>query len=1149
MMRIRLFVNLVRGWMFVTLLVGSSMLAQETESRFEALEVAGKDEMRRVSCMLQDHIGFMWLGTSNGLYRYDGYELKAYQHDSEIASSLPDNYVYSLYEDQQNRLWVGTDAGLSLLDRKKGDFQTIPHRPRDLTTLSDAAVLSIWENGNGELWVGTRSGLNRIRFGDEGNEGSIRTFSYQIQQVEYTQGLSIQTIYLDSKGDIWLGTGSGLLKVSPDGAQIQAFTESSGAEQVGLVNSIYELDEGDLLVAGTAGLRILDPLTGRFKRTPYDPNDRFGLHDARIKVIVADNLGQIWVGAEAGSLFRIDPNTKEITSHHVVEEVNPQSLISDDVLAIYIDRSGLLWASSYLYGVFKLDLIRISFGIIRRTPAVSGTLLSEDINAIAEDLHGQVWIGTERGLSLMNKSNERHHYLQHDPTDSTSLSDDAVYCLLEDREQNMWVGTLDGLNFISATSIADKRYSFRQYRHIPGSRSGLVSNDIVALLEDTVGRIWVGTSEGLTSMEPDRETFISYRHIESNPTSLSDDGIRVLFQDHEGVLWIGTENGLNSLQPNLDDGGAFSRYLQIEGDTNSLPSNTILSIAEDSRGYLWVGTEGGLCSLSPDRKQFRTYTYADGLPANDICGILQDDENSLWLSTTEGISRMKRRGDSDFYSFVNYDRSNWLPFDQFNPASYFQNKRGFVFFGSSKGLVYFHPDLIRENEFPPPVAITDFELTYLSDEERKEVELPLNISETESLTFRYRYNNMIIRFAALSFLESDRNEYAYMLEGYNDEWQYVKGQRNAPFTNLDPGTYTFRVKAANNHGMWNEKGASLKIVIRPPIYLTNAFLAFCMLLAILLVIAYGKIRTRGLEKNKKILEARVEERTAEVQRQKEELETILENLKSTQTQLVEAEKMASLGLLTAGVAHEINNPINFVSGNVEPLKRDIHDLLKILVAYEDQISQAKLQGNFEAVASLKEELDFDFLVEEIEHLLGGIQEGARRTSEIVKGLRNFSRLDEDELKLASVNEGIESTLLILGSELRERIEVILELGEVPEISCHPGKLNQVYMNVITNAIQSIEDEGKIYIRTAVEGEYVKVSIEDTGRGMTEEVQQRIFDPFFTTKEVGHGTGLGLSISFGIIENHKGKISVKSKVGAGSEFEILLPINRPDSFSS
>jgi len=251
--------------------------------------------------------------------------------------------------------------------------------------------------------------------------------------------------------------------------------------------------------------------------------------------------------------------------------------------------------------------------------------------------------------------------------------------------------------------------------------------------------------------------------------------------------------------------------------------------------------------------------------------------------------------------------------------------------------------------------------------------------------------------------------------------------------------------------------------------------------------------------------------------------------------------MASLGQLTAGVAHEINNPINFVSGNVKPLQRDISDILEVLYTYDKIIEAEKLNDNFKTIQELKDKIDFDFILSEINSLLDGIGEGAVRTAEIVKGLRNFSRMDEHELKPANINQGIDSTLLILQNKLKQRIEIIKDYGDFPDIMCYPGQLNQVFMNILNNAQESIEGEGKIYIKTYSEDKSVKISIKDSGKGIPEKVRKKIFEPFYTTKEIGKGTGLGLSISFGIIEKHNGKIEVVSKPDKGSEFIITLPL--------
>ncbi|MFC2115784.1 YfiR/HmsC family protein [Bacteroidota bacterium] len=282
-----------------------------------------------------------------------------------------------------------------------------------------------------------------------------------------------------------------------------------------------------------------------------------------------------------------------------------------------------------------------------------------------------------------------------------------------------------------------------------------------------------------------------------------------------------------------------------------------------------------------------------------------------------------------------------------------------------------------------------------------------------------------------------------------------------------------------------------------------------------------------------------------LQNQKTELQFTLENLKLTQDQLIQSEKLASVGQLTAGIAHELNNPVNFISGNVNPLKRDLEDIFKLLNMYDAIIKDLKLGNSFQEVDKLKETLDFQFLTKEINSLLEGIGEGAHRSSEIVKGLRSFSRLDDDKFKGADVHDGIDSTLILLYNKTKNRIKIHKDYGDLPEIECFPSKINQVFMNILTNSIQAIEEKGDIFIETISSGIGIKIVFRDTGRGIPPEVKKHIFEPFFTTKDVGSGTGLGLSISYGIIEQHKGNIDVISEPGKGTEFIISLPITQSD----
>lgn len=640
----------------------------------------------------------------------------------------------------------------------------------------------------------------------------------------------------------------------------------------------------------------------------------------------------------------------------------------------------------------------------------------------------------------------------------------------------------------------------------------------------------------------DKQNKISiYTHNPKKNKSLSSNEVSSIFQDKSGVVWVGTSKGLHVFNSDKQN---FTRVAK-KNTSVMLLNKPVYAIHEDTDRNLWLGTEDGLYRLDSQRKEFTEYTVKDGLPDNVVYGILEDSKHNLWLSTNKGLSKIRKNSISTKITCINYNQNNWLHCNAFNIGAYYRAKSDILYFGCNEGIIFFRPSDIAGNNFVPPVTITDFQLFFepVSISNGKKTPLSKAISETEKIELRYNQNVLYFEFAALSFIDNKKNEYAYFMEEFDKDWNYIKHKRNATYTNLDPGTYTFKVKAANNDGVWNEEGTSIQIIITPPFYRQTWFYLVCAAGLIFMVVAYVHYRTHELEKNEQILVQKVKERTEEVIKQKEELEATLENLKITQAQLVQAEKMASLGILTAGVAHEINNPINFVSANVEPLQQDIQDMLQIVSGYETVIARYTLTDKFKEVEDLKKELDYGLLIGEINQLLRGIKEGATRTSDIVKGLRNFSRLDENEMKPVNVNDGIESTLLVLSNQLKNKVKVTKDLGKVDEILGFPGKLNQVFMNVINNAFQAIPGNGEIKIKTFMAAGNVVISIEDNGIGMTEEVKNRVFEPFFTTKKVGAGTGLGLSISYGIIKDHNGDIAVESKPGIGTTFIIALPANK------
>lgn len=1145
------------------LLLPSMGQAADQVDQFQKLSLEQGLSQSVVMAMLQDQQGFMWFGTQDGLNQYNGYEFSIFQHAEGESNTISGNYVHTLLQDDDDFIWIGTDKhGLTRFNPRTREFKSFRHHDNDVRSLSDDQVLSLVVDQSGTLYVGTQNGLNRY-------DRESQLFERIDLSVGSTKPKLINALLEDRNGRLWIGTNAGLLCWSEDRQDIRWYQHrpnDPNSLSDNTVHCLYQSQDGDLLVGTDKGINAYrDYLNGFDRYLPADPNR----HEIEVYALTEDSRQNLWIGTFGAGLYRYDYKAR--TLNHYQQTQEDGSLSNNFVVSLQVDRSGVLWVGTYGGGINKLDLVRVRFGHIGPKEN-GGELPGDDVYAIFDTEDGPVAFGTDNGVAALNQLTGQTFYLNHDPAHpNLGLSNNKVYALMRDYNQNFWVGT--GGSGLDRISVDTSTFNFRveHYKHEKWKSNSLADDQVLCMLETTDKKLWIGTADGLSMFSEMDNNFTNYKREVEDRNALTDNEILCLAELPDGDIIMGTNDGVFRFEI------VNKRFVRFPAsDGHKLLEKTVYSLLIDSRGDCWMGTDGfGVWRYSPESKKTEVYSQSSGLPNDIIYGILEDDEGNVWLSTDYGLSCLKRQTDPNQFSVINYSTENWLPCNEFNIGASFRNQRGVLFFGCNQGVVYFHHEDIKGNTYVPPVTLTDFRLFFepVAIDSRPKSILKEHIGFTESLELNYEQNMLYFEFAALNYIESDNNQYAFYLEGLEEDWNYVRENRSATYTNLDPGEYTFHVKASNNAGVWNEEGTTIKITITPPFYHQIWFYFLCIAAGSALVFLIVLKRTQEARQIRKELERMVQERTREVVAQKEkiehsntrleqisleiatqrdqvaekneELNATLDKLTKTQTKLVASEKMASLGQLTAGVAHEINNPINFVSGNVQPLKRDINDLLDVLSRYENTIKEQGLGDRFEEVKRLKDELDFDFMIQEIGQLIEGIEVGARRTAEIVKGLKNFSRLDENESKLANLNEGINSTLLILQSEFKNRVEVEQDLGNIPSILCYPGKLNQVFMNILSNAGQSIEDGGKIFIKTWADKNFVHISIRDTGKGMSEEVKNHIFEPFFTTKDVGRGTGLGLSISFGIIENHFGSIKVESELGKGSEFTINLPLHRPD----
>ncbi len=574
---------------------------------------------------------------------------------------------------------------------------------------------------------------------------------------------------------------------------------------------------------------------------------RQSLSDNSVKRIYEDLQGNIWVGSLRG-LNQFDKARNNFT-RYVHDPNNPDSLSSDYIRSIFEDRSGVLWIGTSFGGLNKYARSTEKFILYNNHPGLPDNLSDNNTWSIFRDRSGNLWIGTFfSGLNQLEPDSGKVTIYQNDPSNPASLSNNEVRAILQDRDGFLWIGTENGgLNrFDPATGI------FMHYRHNPDDPNSLSSDHVFYLYEDQLGRLWIGTEQGtLDRFDQASGTFIHFQHDANDPVSLSDNSVRAIYQDHSGALWIGTEQGGLNLWDNQD--GHFTIYRHNPKDPSGLCDDWVLSIAEDKNGALWIGTRNGLDRYNRSTQTFTHYTMKNGLPDDTVYGILPDASGNLWLSTNKGLSKF----DTLEGTFRNYDVSDGLQGNQFNPGAYFQAQNGEMFFGGTKGFNEFQPDLVKDNPIPPPVVITDVK--------KYNQTIQTNLASNQSIQLSYRDNFISFDFSALDYNAPEKNQYAYMLDGVDQDWVYAGTRRYASYTNLRGGNYTFRVKASNNDGIWNSEGTEISIHITPPFWQTWWFIGIVCLAVGAGSFGGYRLRVRDIEARNRELAKRVDQRTHELE--------------------------------------------------------------------------------------------------------------------------------------------------------------------------------------------------------------------------------------------------------------------------------------------
>ena len=1066
---------------------------QQISYKFKHLSINDGLSQNTVFAMLQDHRGFIWIGTEDGLNRYDGYDFAIFKHQGKDRASISNNQVNALAEDQAGNLWIGTADGINEYDPSTNRFHSFYTIPKASSDSSDfITALALDKQGN--LWTGTNYGLKNFTLRTK----QVVDIELNGIKKEHSKANKVLSLLVTNDGMLWVGTNSDLLLYDTRNKHFvklpNILTNNTELRAAGILKIEQDAEGNIWFATKSKGLFRLDAKHQTCNNYLHFENGK-SLLSEMVRDVLATPDGQLWIGTHDG-LNIID---KDKLNTFQYDKYDPFSLSHNSIRCLLQDRTGNIWIGTFAGGINVFYNGSNNFAQIGEQIGTTAGLSHRVVSALVNNGNNQFWIGTEGGgLNFYDKNkNIFKTYSLGNKADGFKGSD--IKSLVKDDKGNLWVGAFDGLLYFNT-----KDHSQHIYKSTSSFKNSS-ENQIYALSADSNG-VWIGTNgAGLQFMDYSGKISVYQRH-KNSPNSISSNNINAIIKDSNGNLWIGTQRGLNYLNIKTQ---RFEQYRFNKNDEHSLIANSVLSLFEDDGHRIWVGSQGGLSLFDKERSCFYNITEVNGLTNTVVHAISQDKRGQLWISTNKGIFQVRINDlhkplSSSNINMINYTVSDGLLSNQFSTGSSLRDEKGTLYFGSINGLAIFNPEHIFQNRNKPELVFTDFLIKNKSIEIGAENSpLSKDIDQTSCITLTYDQRFISFKFAALSFVNPDKNQYAYKMQGFKgeDDWHYVSNQRVASYTNLSPGSYVFLVKASNNDGLWNDTPRSVSIIVLPPWWQTWwAYTIYGLVIfSLLYSFNFYSLKTARLKS-----------------------ELHFEHLSHEKDKDLTQRKLTFF----TNISHEIKTPLTLI---LSPLER-------LLMMNE---------GN-----------------NKVKNQLLLMQRNGERLLRLIDQLLDFRKFETGNLAL----KACEADIVVFINEIFISFEpyaayksISLKLNStIASLNVYfdKDKLEIILYNLLSNAIKFTPIEGTIEINIsaadAVSGYpegIVIIEIKDNGCGIEKENIDKIFERFVHFSKPGEevkGTGLGLTFSKDLVDLHKGELTVKSMVANGIEngetiFKVKLPL--------